>query len=94
VVCPGAVATRIAESERNRPASLGTGRVDPSGDADPNAEKTPGTQPPEEVAASILAGVQEDDTWILTHPEMKPLVESRTRALLGAFDTAAARRQA
>ena len=93
VVCPGAVATRIAESERNRPTSLGTGQAGDAGDADPNAEETPGTQPPEEVAASILAGVQEDDTWILTHPEMKPLVESRTRALLGAFDTAAARRQ-
>lgn len=93
VVCPGAVATRIAESERNRPTSLATGQPGQSGDADPNAEETPGTQPPEEVAGSILAGVQEDDTWILTHPEMKPLVESRTRALLGAFDVAAARRQ-
>ena len=93
VVCPGAVATRIAQSERNRPQDLDTGQVGGSGAADPNAEQTPGTQLPEEVAATILTGVEEGDTWILTHPEMKPLVESRTNALMSAFDTAAARRE-
>lgn len=93
VACPGAVATRIAESERNRPEDFETGGGGEAGAADPNAEETPGLQPPEEVADSILAGVQEDDTWILSHPEMKPLVESRMNALLSAFDVAAARRQ-
>jgi hypothetical protein len=45
------------------------------------------------VAASILVGVEENDTWILTHPEMKPLIEARTRALLAAFDVAGDRQR-
>ncbi len=94
VVCPGAVTTRIAESERNRPDELQTGPAPAHSESDPRVATIPGRQSPEEVAASILTGVEEDDTWILTHPEMKPLVEARTRALLAAFDVAAARRPA
>jgi NAD(P)-dependent dehydrogenase (short-subunit alcohol dehydrogenase family) len=94
VVCPGAVTTRIAESERNRPSELQTGPARAHPESDPRAATIPGRQSPEEVAASILTGVEENDTWILTHPEMKPLIETRTRALLAAFDVAAARRTA
>ncbi|MDG2335245.1 MAG: SDR family NAD(P)-dependent oxidoreductase [Myxococcota bacterium] len=89
VVCPGAVTTRIAESERNRPSQLQTGPAQVPPEADPNASPTPGKQSSEAVAASILAGVENDETWILTHPEMKPLVAGRTAALLEAFDRAA-----
>jgi len=92
VVCPGAVTTRIAESERNRPSELQTGPAAAHAESDPRAPTIPGRQSPEEVAGSILGGVEEDDTWILTHPEMKPLIEARTRALLAAFDAASARR--
>ena len=93
VVCPGAVRTRIAESERNRPSELDTGQGGRPSDADPNADSVPGRQTPEEAAEWILAGVEENDAWILTHPEMKPVIEERMQALLGAFDTAAARRE-
>jgi len=93
VVCPGAVTTRIAESERNRPQELETGPAPAMPGADPRVDAIPGKQSPEEVAASILAGVEENDTWILTHPEMKPLIEARTRALLAAFDVAGDRQR-
>jgi NAD(P)-dependent dehydrogenase (short-subunit alcohol dehydrogenase family) len=92
VVCPGAVTTRIAESERNRPPELDVGTVPVASESDPRATQTPGKQSSEEVAEAILAGVEADDTWILTHPEMKSLIESRSDALLAAFDAAALRR--
>jgi len=92
VVCPGAVTTRIAESERNRPAELQTGPMTVPPESDPHASPAPGRQTSEQVAASILAGVENDETWILTHPEMKPLVEGRATAMLEAFDRAAAQR--
>ena len=94
VVCPGAVETRIAESERNRPSELDTGLGGRSSDANPNAASVEGRQTPEAAAECILAGVRENDAWILTHPEMKPVIEARMQALLGAFDTAGARRPA
>jgi len=92
VLCPGAVATRIAESERNRPGDLDTGQPREALGADPNSEEVPGTQTPDEVAQSILRGVRENDPWILTHPEMKRPVETRVRALLDAFDASASDR--
>lgn len=94
VVCPGAVRTRIAESERNRPSDLDTGQGGRPSDANPNDAAIPGRQTPDEAAEWILAGVEANDAWILTHPEMKPVIEERVQALLGAFDTAAARRTA
>lgn len=92
VVCPGAVATRIAESERNRPGDLDTGQPLAAVGADPNSEQIPGTQTPDEVAQTILRGVRENEPWILTHPEMKGPVETRVRSLLDAFDANASRR--
>ena len=92
VVCPGAVATRIAESERNRPSDLDTGQPLEAVGADPNSEQIAGTQSPSEVAQSILRGVRENEPWILTHPEMKAPVETRVRSLLDAFDQSASKK--
>ena len=89
VVCPGAVETSIAESERNRPAELDTGQGGKTAAADPAGPAVAGLQTPEAAAERILAGVERDEAWILTHPEMKGLVEARSRALLAAFDAAA-----
>jgi NAD(P)-dependent dehydrogenase (short-subunit alcohol dehydrogenase family) len=91
VVCPGAVATRIAESERNRPEGLGSGPTAAQAAADPNSAQVAGTQTPIEVAEAILEGVRENHAFILTHPEMKGGAEARSRRLLGAFDEAAAK---
>ena len=92
VVCPGAVATRISESERNRPKDLDTGQPLEAVGADPNSEQVPGTQTPDEVAQAILRGVRQNEPWILTHPEMKAPVETRARTLLEAFDKSASGR--
>ncbi|MCS5637895.1 MAG: SDR family NAD(P)-dependent oxidoreductase [Myxococcota bacterium] len=90
VVCPGAVETRIAESERNRPGELDTGQGGKTSVADPGGPGVAGLQNPRAAAERILAGVERDEAWILTHPEMKGLVEKRSGALSTAFDAAAA----
>ena len=90
VVCPGAVRTRIAESERNRPGELETGQGGERAAADPSAPTVAGLLTPEAAAERILGGVERDETWILTHPEMKGLVEKRSRALSEAFAAAPA----
>jgi NAD(P)-dependent dehydrogenase (short-subunit alcohol dehydrogenase family) len=88
VVCPGAVRTRIAESERNRPEDLATGLPVHVAEADP-AHLNP--QTPEQVADTILSGVRMGQLHIITHPEMKPLVELRHQKISEAFDAAAER---
>jgi len=88
VVCPGAVQTRIAESERNRPGELDTGQGDRTAAADPAAPSVAGLQTPQAAAERILTGVERDEAWILTHPEMKGLVERRSQALSEAFAAA------
>ena len=93
VICPGAVATRIAESERNRPGELDTGQGDKTAEANPKAVSAQGRQSPEQAALYIMKGVEENEAWILTHPEMKSLVENRTASLLSAFDRESARRE-
>jgi NAD(P)-dependent dehydrogenase (short-subunit alcohol dehydrogenase family) len=96
VVCPGGVATRIDESERNRPAELRTGAAStPAGKAAPMArERAEGTErflPPEAVALRILQAVREDELYVITHPEWLPLVRERHAAIEAAFARAAAR---
>ena len=93
VICPGAVATRIAESERNRPDELDTGQGDERSVANPNSVSAEGRQTPAQTAAHIMKGVEENEAWILTHPEMKSMVEGRTGSLLAAFDREAGRRK-
>ncbi len=86
VLCPGLIATRIIESDRNRPAALR------EQDA-PTPEMLQRRQasiehwardgmPPEEVADIVLAAIREERFYILTHPEYKARVEERMQAIL------------
>jgi NAD(P)-dependent dehydrogenase (short-subunit alcohol dehydrogenase family) len=94
VVCPGGVATRITESERNRPLDLGSSRSSPE---DLRAMiSAAGDRPdhilePHLVAQAILEGVRRNDAYVITHPEHRPRVERRFRELMAAFDRAEAR---
>ena len=89
VLCPGMVRTRILESERNRPEDQAS--------VDPMAEQAAQSQSafmhammatgidPAEVGQMVLDGVRENRFWLLTHPEMKMMVEARQQELLQAF---------
>jgi len=94
VLCPGWVRTRIAESDRNRPAGMAP-RSGPLRDG--LAEVVSHGMPPELVARAVLEAVRERRFYVLTHPEITVNIEARLRGIVsgtnpelhlaGLFDT-------
>lgn len=89
VLCPGMVRTSILDSERNRPD--GWAAVDAEAEqaarehnAFMQAMMVSGIDAAD-VARLVLDGVRENRFWLLSHPEMKPMVEARSAELLDAF---------
>jgi NAD(P)-dependent dehydrogenase (short-subunit alcohol dehydrogenase family) len=69
VLCPMGVATRIRESERNRPAALRRTAARPEPTALIGA-----TLAPEAVAARVVDAVKQNRLYVITHPEgLEPL---------------------
>ncbi|HLZ82712.1 MAG TPA: hypothetical protein VKQ54_04035, partial [Caulobacteraceae bacterium] len=87
--CPGFVKTRIHESRRNRPADYGADQRAPAFDADLSSPVLTG-MPTGPVAERVLEGVRDNDLYIFTHPELRPMVEARFERILAAFDKSAA----
>jgi NAD(P)-dependent dehydrogenase (short-subunit alcohol dehydrogenase family) len=79
VLCPGWVRTRIAESDRNRPAGMAP-RSGPLRDG--LAEVVANGMPPELVARAVLEAVRERRFYVLTHPEITANVEARLRGIV------------
>jgi NAD(P)-dependent dehydrogenase (short-subunit alcohol dehydrogenase family) len=85
VLCPGWVNTRIHEADRNRPPELQQDNPD-------NTMADMGRQmleslvasglPPSEVASRVVDAIREERLYILTHPEMMPMVEKRMEDIL------------
>ena len=78
VVCPGRVATRIREAERNRPAAL----QDPDYDGRP--AQFDGSTPaaaPEEVAAQVLGAIEAGRLFLLPGLDVAADVQARTARL-------------
>lgn len=89
VLCPGPVKSELFESTLAvRPQALAaTGSVPivPPGVA---REHTPifTTAPTgEDIGQHVLSGILRDDLYILTHPEIRPVLEARAQALLAAL---------
>lgn len=89
VLCPGPVKSELFESTLAvRPRALAaTGSVPivPPGVA---REHTPifTTAPAgEEIGQHVLNGIRRDELYILTHPEIRPVLEARAQALLAAL---------
>src|SRR5579864_2075209 len=80
VLCPAWVKTRIADSDRNRPASAPKAR---SAARAPQEQMIEGMVraavdsgiPPEAVAEKVLQAIVGGKFWILTHPKTKKAVE-------------------
>ncbi len=67
VLCPGAIDTRIAESERNRPDA--TTETETNRRFQEMAGKVVGRgHPPESVAELVVSAIRTQQFWILTHP--------------------------
>ena len=80
VLCPGFVRTRIAESDRNRPAWAPEREVE-------GAEALRGVIqgmvdggiPPSAVAERVIDAVRHNTFYILTHPELTPALQAALR---------------
>jgi len=88
VLCPGAVRTRIMESERNRPAALGDSKpIDIPLRGNTSSVITQGLDPLA-VGRRVRAAVQNDELYIFTHPETRALFARRVEAMNQGFDLA------
>lgn len=92
VLCPGSVNTEFYESRRNAPASV---PPPPAHSREARAHAGGGKRsmehgiPPAAVAARVLRAIHDGDLYIITHPEMRALVDQRHARLTAAFDKAA-----
>jgi NAD(P)-dependent dehydrogenase (short-subunit alcohol dehydrogenase family) len=90
VYCPGLVNTNIFELAKNVNAAF----------AEPGAKAVPADAPvneayvrqiigngmdPMEAGRIVLAGIRNNDMWILSHPEFGPGLKERSEALLGSI---------
>ena len=93
VLCPGIVNTNIFTSERNRPAALPGTDFALLGDANaPEAEQAArlaelqaGALDPAIVGDMVLHAIREDEFYIFSHPELKPMADARQDELAGAY---------
>jgi len=92
ILCPGVVRTNILESARNRHKRYGpTTPVDTTNPLYARfVEHVRTGMDPAEVARRVMAAIRNDELYVFTHPERRGAVEERYRAILAAFDTAAA----
>jgi NAD(P)-dependent dehydrogenase (short-subunit alcohol dehydrogenase family) len=84
VLCPGWVNTRIADAERNRPASAPVREASPLEQMmDPVVRQLLASGlPPERVAELVVAAIRDERFYVLTHPEFKGLVRQRMEDIL------------
>ena len=89
VLCPSSVDTRVMESERSRPSSLGVEHRTEMAETvrlGIRASFTgPTGLPPALVAQRVIDAIREDRFWIITHPGERPAVEERFTAALASF---------
>lgn len=88
VLCPGPIRTNIFEVSKNRPAAFGVG------DAFRAAEDTgatrvpfPSMMEPAEVGALVLKAIRNEELYIITHGEWRPMGEARHAAIIAAMPT-------
>jgi len=88
-LCPGPVKSELFESTQEvRPAQFaatGSKPLLPAGVARDDTLIFQTALTGEEVGAQVLRGVRGNDLYILTHPEIRPVLEGRAAALLAAL---------
>lgn len=89
VLCPGPVKSQLFESTQEvRPARLAATGSKPLLPPGVERSDTPIYQTAltgAEVGEYVLRGVRSNDLYILTHPEIRPVLAARAAALLGAL---------
>jgi NAD(P)-dependent dehydrogenase (short-subunit alcohol dehydrogenase family) len=86
VLCPGPIRTNIHEVAKNRPARFGVGDAFRENEA-AGATKVPfpSMMEPSEVGELVVKAVRNDELYIITHGEWRPLAEARHAAILAAM---------
>lgn len=93
VLCPGFVDTNIYDSQRNRPKALQNPDSDPGQDFLGGSEQVEQVEQvrqsamdPALVGEKVLEAVRNNEFYILTHPDFRPLVEGRMQNILEGFE--------
>jgi NAD(P)-dependent dehydrogenase (short-subunit alcohol dehydrogenase family) len=87
VLCPGFVATKISDSERNRPSGLKTETASADGAQQDLMREMARQQiaagiKPAEVAEMVLEAIRDDRFYIVTHPRFGKLIRLRMENIL------------
>jgi NAD(P)-dependent dehydrogenase (short-subunit alcohol dehydrogenase family) len=77
LLCPGAVATGIFASERNRPPALGGRAAAPDRVRRNFQDAIQGGMTPAQVAECVLAAMRDERFYVLTHPELGGMARMR-----------------
>lgn len=85
VLCPGGVKTRIGVAERNRPAEFGSGLREDEIAAREEAWAARGYgtgMVPDAIAEMVFQAIQDDQFWIVTHPQYDEAIRTRADEIL------------
>ena len=86
VLCPGIVRTNIVNAERHRPAALKNEPVEMTPEMRAGLEfmkaAFEAATPPHQIAGRVFEAIQNEQFYIITHPEWMEIVQMRTDSLL------------
>jgi short-subunit dehydrogenase len=82
VLCPGLVATRIGDSERNRPGVAASAKAAPISMRDPGAV----AMTPEDCAKYVADAIEAEQFWMITHPAYDEFISARMKGMLNRRD--------
>jgi NAD(P)-dependent dehydrogenase (short-subunit alcohol dehydrogenase family) len=89
VLCPSATNTSVMEADRNRPAQAGREQRTPDAEEMRLMIRSGFTGPdgkePEEIAARVVDAIKKNTFWVVTHDDMKPMIEGRFNDILEAI---------
>jgi NAD(P)-dependent dehydrogenase (short-subunit alcohol dehydrogenase family) len=86
VLCPGPVRTNIHEVSANRPPQFGVGEAYRQAEqAGATKVPFPSMMEPAEVGGLVLKAVRNDEFYVITHGEWRPMAAARHAALLAAM---------
>jgi len=86
VLCPGPVKSNIHELRQNRPAQFAASTAFQAA-SEALAQRAPSDlwMEPATVGAMVLAAIRNNDLYIITHGEWRPMVMARNEAILAAM---------
>jgi NAD(P)-dependent dehydrogenase (short-subunit alcohol dehydrogenase family) len=85
VLCPGPVKTNIHEVAKNRPDRFAVGDAFRQAEQSGTGVVFPSMMQPREVGSLVVKAIMDDELYIITHGEWRPMAAARHAALLAAM---------